>query len=309
MRTAVAVIALLAAQAGSVGAPHRFAALHPGGVLSVVVLPGSGLALTSGADDTALIWDTSTGKPTRRFHGPAFRFQGVAVAAGGKVALTPAAHGARLWSLETGEDVKRFEGVEGTVSVVALSADERLAAAGGFDPAVHVWDARTGERAGEIEVGAQVVALDFVDGGARLAVVLRDGRVCLAPVRDASAPGCTETSVGLVSAAAISPDGRLALAGGGYGETLLWNIARGAVVRRFPDGASEIEALRFSPNGTQAFSSEAKGPMRIWDLRKGRELADTRSEGGVITCAAFSPDGREVLAGSDDGSVSVWRLR
>src|SRR5262249_48414639 len=75
---------------------------------------------------------------------------------------------------------------------------------------------------------------------------------------------------------ALSPDGKLALAGG----------------RAFGGSSEEREDLRW---------------VKLWDVSRGRLLNSWQLE-GIVTCVAFSADGKLALAGSMGGDIKVWRV-
>ncbi|MBV9536902.1 MAG: WD40 repeat domain-containing protein [Solirubrobacterales bacterium] len=108
----------------------------------------------------------------------------------------------------------------------------------------------------------------------------------------------------------FAPDGTL-IGSGQQGETLLWNVHTGRVVRRFPiggepaasaDGHTLALAVNSGPNITAAISKIA-----VIDLRTGRyrflpaELSST-----LVKTLAVTPNGRSVVGATIHGDTSVW---
>jgi WD40 repeat protein len=115
-----------------------------------------------------------------------------------------------------------------------------------------------------------------------------------------------------MSAMAVSPDGKHLMAGG-FGEVVLWDLARGRQVRRWPatesDRGNTVEAVAFSPDGRMAVTTAVEGRVRVWYVRTGERRAEWTT-GGRVMAAAFSPKGDLLaLAGEPSGSsirVSLW---
>jgi WD40 repeat protein len=206
----------------------------------------------------------------------------------------------RVWDLERAEELRRFPTALRSAPGVslALAPDGRRALlwAGrpaGPENALHVWD---------LQAGREVAQL----------------------AGHAGAVGC----------AAFSPDGRRALSGGGDPPAIrdaapkqedfaliLWDVAGGREVRRFPGHAAPVNAGAFSPDGRRVLSASgaftpgqpnrpppgaADNSQRLWDAQTGREVRRFPGHAGAVLCAAFSPDGRHVLSGAADGVLRLF---
>jgi len=285
---------------------RSFSKLHAEGVLSVAFLSG-GQAISSGVDDRARIWDTARGVDIRRFAGPRFRFQSIALAPSGCCAFTPAPDGTvRYWTLSTGKDI--FIAPSTNAASVALSANGKLAASAGQDPSIHIWSVPDGKEAASFEVNAPVVRVAF-SGIDEIRSVLVDGRVCAAHLAPPGPVTCATATSEPVSQAAFSLDARLALIGSSTGTLLSWDADHGAAVRNLNGGSGDVVALAISPTGTEALSGGSDKTVRLWNLDSGARIASTQSSGSYVSCVAFSSNGALALFGSDDGTVALWRLK
>src|SRR5262249_53487101 len=108
---------------------------------------------------------------------------------------------------------------------------------------------------------------------------------------------------------ALSPDGRLALSGGGgqrRGDQWLagvaialrvWDPEKGTERRRFARGhTGPISSVDISPDGRRAISGGADATVRLWDVTTGTELNCFWGERGAgIRGLAFMPDNRRAL--------------
>jgi WD40 repeat protein len=113
---------------------------HQGKVLAIAVSADSKSILTGSEDKTLKLWDMPGGG-AGLFSGHSGPVTAIAPGQDGSWILTASEDGtARLWSRSTRKEALRLEGAGGPLRAAALSPDSRLAAAGGDDRIVRVWD-------------------------------------------------------------------------------------------------------------------------------------------------------------------------
>ena len=106
----------------------------------------------------------------------------------------------------------------------------------------------------------------------------------------------------LVNTVAFSPDDRLLVTAGRDHDVIVWDVASGELVHRFPEAQSaSVADARFSPDGRWIVTA---GPIsaRLWNVADGRPLAYLYGPKSLIA-AGFEADSRTVVTREEDGTV------
>lgn len=135
---------------------------------------------------------------------------------------------ARVVDLATGKIVRAFEGHTHHVLSVSWSFDGRTLATAGADNMVKIWDATTGERKKNIEgYDKEVTSVHFADAAGTMITSSGDNKVRLVTADGRDVKMLPEVA-DFMQSAAISADGKIAVAGGQDGILRVWNAADGA---------------------------------------------------------------------------------
>jgi WD40 repeat protein len=97
-----------------------------------------------------------------------------------------------------------------------------------------------------------------------------------------------------VETVALSPDGKLALTGGGN-VMRLWEVETGKEVRAFPGHRFAVTSVAFTPDGQGAWSAGYDGSIRLWDVETGKERQRITGHSEWVWSVDPSRDGRRLL--------------
>jgi WD40 repeat protein len=200
----------------------------------------------------------------------------------------------RVWDLDRFTAGPPLPGEECQVlpSLVALSADGRLLAAGGPDGSIRLWDLACRRPLARLFISER--ARSYANGIETFFAVL-PGK-----------PEYFEKSEG-VRSLAFSPDCRWLAAAGERGTVTLWNTEGWQEHHAVPATQEGTGWLGFSPDSTLALA--CKGEVRFFDPSTGQARAALGAESdSPILCGAFAPGGRLLATGAAEGAIRVWDL-
>jgi WD40 repeat protein len=105
---------------------------------------------------------------------------------------------------------------------------------------------------------------------------------------------------------AFAPDGRQLVSGCLGKSILLWDVARGTLLKTIlQEGRLGCRQVSFSPDG-QAMLATCGNMVRVWDVATWKEKLTPLQHAGNLQGAWFSPDGKRILTASADTTARVW---
>lgn len=293
----------------------------PGTVFSVAFSPAGTTLAAGNADGQVWLFDTrnpahiiEAGRPltgpTTWVNSVAFSPDGIRLAAGSSDSKV------WVWNLTTRQVTTTLPQPAPVTSVVFLHNDTTLATSG-TDGIARIWaipgPAITGT-AGSIWATpvsrSHLIAVTGSGGTARLWNVASPRHPI--PV----GPVTTDiTRAGPASgAAALSPDGRILVAGADNGSAQMWDVADAehpAPLAHLDGPAGTVQSITFSNSGRLLAITGNKDTTTLWDVGNPHHPVPDAHLTGLASyglSVSFSPDGQLLAVGSADKLVHLWDI-
>lgn len=235
------------------------------------------------------------------------------------------------------------------VRAAAFSPNGDLAASGGDDYNLYLWDPTSGVLVQSIDMGDWIRSLDFSPDGKTILVGVDDSIFHLLDVTNGREVRRFVGHAGWPVNAAFSADGKKIVTSAGDGTARVWDVATGNQLQQVQVTGGEISAVAFSPNGREIATGDNSPTIAIWDAANGKKLRDFTPPGvpysivwdgagrAILTAttngtyvldatsgdiimaieddytftlsAVYSPDERQIATGDASGNVRLWDAR
>jgi WD40 repeat protein len=303
--------------------------------------PDSKRIVTSSGDNTARVWDTTSGDELARLAHEAKVNDAKFSPDGTRVLTASTDQTARIWDASTGREIARLghNGMVGSVAfsrngtrivtvsangawiwdpdggreLLRLSHDAQVNSAGfspdgnrvvtaSTDHTARIWDASTGQELLRLAHENGVSSAAFSSDGTRV-VTMTEGTGRIWDASSGHEMG-RPFQTGLLHAA-YSQDATRIVTTSGDRSARVWDVATGRELARLAHQL-QVNDAAFSSDGTRVVTASADHTARIWEVATGRELARFAHDESVRHCA-FSPDGRLVVVVADSNLATIWR--
>jgi WD40 repeat protein len=290
--------------------------LEPTGRSAAIALSSDGRnLLTGGEGQTAQVWDAATGKLLRTLRGHTGEVTSVACSPTAELLATGDANGLCIVSDKSSDQpAKLLRGHSGRIAALAFLPDGSRLLSASDDKTVAQWDVASGREIKDLVMRHPdaVTALAISTDGRTAFTCCEDGNIRLWETATGRAAGTLDKLDGPASSAALSRDGRYAMAVSTRDRTVrVWDLQTKKPIAG-PHGAflageaGAVWSAAFSPVGPQIVTVAGSG-ARLWDIPSRSELMSF-SPNGAVVAAQFSPDGQRLVTGGWDGAARVWNV-
>ena len=289
---------------------------HTDWVWSVAWSPDGKRIASASGDETAQVWDATSGDHLIRYTGHSDSVYsvswnpvwGTGIPGGRRIASASYDKTVQIWDPTFGDHFYTYTGHTDWVWAVAWSPDGKRIASAGGDKSVQVWDAVNG---GHIYTfrghSAPVHAVAWSPDGKRIASSSADGTVQV-----------WETVYGMhlytfqpyftsIWSIAWSPDGKRIASACDNKTVQVWDAANGDHLYIYYGHTDFVYAVSWSPDGKRIASSGDDKTVQVWDATNGTLFSKYTGHSSSVRTVAWSPDSKQVASGSWDKTVQVWQ--
>jgi WD40 repeat protein/tRNA A-37 threonylcarbamoyl transferase component Bud32 len=305
----------------------RLDGAHEMTIMSVAFSPDGKLLASAGRDRRIVVWELPHGRVLRSWlahtdvvHDLVFTPEGTLVSLGKEGAI-------KFWDVASGVEKLESEilGCPPDLLSLVLSPDGKMAATGGYSPAVHLWSTvNPGAPRTDLGLSGVVRALAFAPSGAQLVATGGSGMFgawnMVAGAREAGTVRTIRWDGGGGRAVIFARKGALLItASEEDGLVRFWDPARLAGYETISSLPRDVVDVALSPDGRGA-SAHWLGEVCLLDLANRRiertmhaapDWPHAVAWGGKAVTAgpeavAFSPDGRTVAVAFRDHRARIW---
>ncbi|MEM7012936.1 MAG: hypothetical protein AAF585_15780, partial [Verrucomicrobiota bacterium] len=165
--------------------------------------------------------------------------------------------------------------------------------AGSQDFKVWRWKLEDGTKT-ELNAGAWVRGITFVEEGAKVVTGGYDGRLIFSSTEDPAKPVHTvEAHDGWIRSVATSPDGSTLASVGNDLKVKLWNVADQKLIREMSGHESHIYNVVFHPDGKRLATADLEANVFDWEWQTGKQVRTWKAE----TLSGYDKTFRAIIGG------------
>lgn len=218
-----------------------------------------------------------------------------------------------LRDAKTAKTIAPISGFVNQVRALAFSADGKLLAAAGGNPAqfgeLKIWDVTQRRELHTIRGHRDnIFSVAFSPDGKWLATCSYDKLIKLWDVATGTELKTLKDHTDAVFAVAFSPDGKLLASASADRTVKIWDVTTGARLYTFSDALDAVNTIAFHPTGKLLAGAGADRIIRIWEIgaTEGRQVKSLIAHEDAINFLAYSPDGTMLATAGADKSLKLW---
>jgi WD40 repeat protein len=278
---------------------------HTSKINCVSFSPDGKRIVTASNDNTAKIWDVSSGKLLQSMEGHTDYVEDAQFSPDGeRIVSAGRDNTVRIWDARSGQLIHELSGYPDWVLNAKFSPDgEKIVTVSLQDgDNTYIWDATTRKILRKLT--GRVLSASFSPDGRIIVTVSQD---MTARFLDASTGECLQKlSLAGGVGAGLSSDGNTIVTAGRDDTARIWDVKTGKLMQKFSAKLDYNINLDFRLAGNKFVTVGKDNNALIWDVSTGKLLHTLTGHSESVFVASFSPDGRNVVTASRDMTARVW---
>ena len=279
---------------------------HALGVNSIAFSPDGSWLVSAGADNSVIIWQTSSGRQLRTLTGHKAYVRSVACSSDGRlIASGSNDFTIKVWDVDSARELYSLQKHTGPIVALAFSPDGRWLASGSVDKTIRIWDLKTGSDIKTLNKHtAPLSVLTFSKLGGVL-VSAASTEVISWDTKTWADKQTFRRNAATVTALAVGNDETTIASAASDGSVVLWRI--GSDRERFvlKNNLSVALAIVFTNDSLMAIHSD--GGIDTWDLERGIQKKSLSGDANrqPLAFAVWSRDGSIFASTTGDRMLST----
>ena len=267
--------------------------------------PNGSLVVTTSYDDTAKIWNATTGELVSTLQHTDYVLGASFSQDGSKVVTASRDRAAHVWNATAGELLFSLRGHEKPVTTACFNSDGTRIVTASRDKTARIWNAVTGQDALILQHTDIVLAASFSPDGSRVVTASGDKLVRIWNTLDGEVIATLRGHTYPVRAASFSPNSLRVVTASGDMTARTWEAATGKVIAVLRGHEDEVFDAVFSPDSQYVVTTSRDRTARVWKT-SGERITTLEGHTALVWTASFSPDGRRIVTASKDTTARIW---
>jgi len=294
--------------------PERTLTGHSHHVVDLSWAPDGSKIASASADDTAKIWDITTGNILVNFDKHSGGVYSVAWSPDGtKVATSGGDNLIRVWNPNNGVEIDTLSGHTAPPASISWSPDGSKIVSGSSDSTIRIWNMTTYTSIKTINLNYFAQSVEWSNDGSKIAAGLGGGKAKVWNANTYSEITTFDKHHVWVTHVSFSPDSSK-IASSDQGDVVrIWNSTTGAEIGASPvhQGGNGPICIAWSPNNNLIGSSGASSSKGvIWFENNYTKFISLIGHTKNIRSIAWSSNGLKIATGAanNDNSIKIWDL-
>lgn len=199
---------------------------------------------------------------------------------------------------------------DGELSTCAYTHDDSQIITGGWDGALRLWDAASGEEVAAIEASDKpIIACAASPDGKYLLSACLNGFLAHWDAQTRQKAAYFLAHWRPISCITHASNGRLMATSSWDMNLILWDLDANRDWRCLTGHEDIVAGCCFAPQDRLLLSWSHDATLKLWDVQEASLRSDFTGHSDRVLAAAISADGRWVASGSRDQTLRIWDLQ